>query len=474
MSTETVSGRTKLAILSVGALTFIGILTETSLTVAFPTLIAELGKPLSTIQWLTSGYLLTVTIVMSLTSYLIQRFNPRTLFILAAIACIAGSLICAIAPSFVPLMIGRLLQAVATGISTPLMFHIVFETVPLRQLGTYVGIASMVTSFAPALGPTYGGMLTHLLSWRMIFWCILPIVLGSLILGMITIDLPIRELGKKFDFYGFVTLAVVMVALIESCNRLGSPSLNDPGLWIALGISVLGIALFIRHMGHGSRRILDFRLLKRPFLGLRAGNFFLLQFTNIGMSFLIPIFVQNALHMDALSAGLIVLPGSLIGSFVSPIAGRIYDRRGATLPLILGNASMLLGSLLLWWFTHSLTAVSLMCLYAFLRFGFNFSFGNTMSDAAKHVAAKEKGDINALFNTLQQFAGSFGTAALSAVITHEQSRNPNTTQAVLVGGQSDFLLLSVLAACGLACAIIAARISRKPKENTLEGVEIRL
>ncbi|MDN6424738.1 MAG: MFS transporter, partial [Bifidobacterium crudilactis] len=192
MSTETVSGRTKLAILSVGALTFIGILTETSLTVAFPTLIAELGKPLSTIQWLTSGYLLTVTIVMSLTSYLIQRFNPRTLFILAAIVCIAGSLICAIAPSFVPLMIGRLLQAVATGISTPLMFHIVFETVPLRQLGTYVGIASMVTSFAPALGPTYGGMLTHLLSWRMIFWCILPIVLGSLILGMITIDLPIR------------------------------------------------------------------------------------------------------------------------------------------------------------------------------------------------------------------------------------------------------------------------------------------
>ncbi len=130
MSTETVSGRTKLAILSVGALTFIGILTETSLTVAFPTLIAELGKPLSTIQWLTSGYLLTVTIVMSLTSYLIQRFNPRTLFILAAIVCIAGSLICAIAPSFVPLMIGRLLQAVATGISTPLMFHIVFETVP--------------------------------------------------------------------------------------------------------------------------------------------------------------------------------------------------------------------------------------------------------------------------------------------------------------------------------------------------------
>jgi hypothetical protein len=306
----------------------------------------------------------------------------------------------------------------------------------------------------------------------MIFWFILPIILASLVLGMLTITLPVKSLGKRFDLYGFITLAVVMYSLIEVCNKLGSATFSDYGLWIAVSVSICSLALFIWHICHSNRRILDFRLLAKPFLGLRAGNFFLLQFTNIGMSFLIPIFVQNAMHMDALSAGLIVLPGSLIGSFVSPIAGRIYDRRGATLPLVLGNASMLVGSLLLWWFTHSLTAVSLMCLYVFVRFGFNFSFGNTMSDAAKHVAPHEKGDVNALFNTLQQFAGSFGTAALSAVITHAQLHNPNTAEAVRSGGQSDFLLLSVLAACGLLCTIVAARISKQTPNSGIENIEV--
>ncbi|MFT9397350.1 MAG: MFS transporter [Bifidobacterium psychraerophilum] len=472
MSQEVVTTRAKLAILAAGALTFIGILTETSLTVAFPALITELGKPLSTIQWLTSGYLLTVTFVMSMASFLVQRFRARTLFVFAALACTIGTLVCALAPSFTPLLLGRLLQAVATGISTPLMFHIVFETIPLHKLGTYVGIASMVTSFAPALGPTYGGILTHAMSWRMIFWFILPVVLASLALGIVAIRLPLRRLDKRFDLYGFITLCVLMYSLIEVCDRLGNAKASDYGLWAFVLTAVLCLTLFIWHMVHGKQRILDFRLLARPILGLRATNFFLLQFTNIGMSFLIPIFVQNAMHMDALSAGLIVLPGSLVGSLVSPIAGKIYDRRGATLPLVVGNASMLIGALLLWYFTHSLTAVSLMCLYVFVRFGFNCSFGNTMSDAAKHVQAHEKGDINALFNTLQQFAGSLGTAALSAVITHAQIVNPDATSAVRDGGQSDFLLLSVLAACGLICALLAARISGKQQAPTLESIEV--
>jgi MFS family permease len=329
----------------------------------------------------------------------------------------------------------------------------------------------MVTSFAPALGPSFGGVLTHLLSWRMIFWFIIPVVLASLVLGILTITLPVKPLGKRFDLLGFVTLAVLMYSLIEVCNALGAQS-QSYGLWIAIAVSAAALVLFVWHISHSKHRILDFRLLARPFLGLRAGNFFLLQFTNIGMSFLIPIFVQNAMHMDALSAGLIVLPGSLIGSFVSPIAGRIYDRRGATLPLVFGNASMLAGSMLLWWFTHSLTAISLMLLYVFVRVGFNFSFGNTMSDAAKHVAPDEKGDINALFNTIQQFAGSFGTAALSAVITHAELSNPNTAEAVRSGGQSDFLLLSILAACGLLCSILAARISRKTPDSSIESIEI--
>lgn len=165
---EKVTTQTKLAILAAGLLAFIGILVETSLNVTFPTLLKTFSVSLNTIQWVTSGYLLMVTLVMSTTAFLIQRFDARTLFRTAITAFLCGTLLCVSAQSFPMLMGGRLLQAISTGLATPLMFHIIMSLVPDRHLGIYVGLAGMITSFAPALGPTYGGTLTYLVSWRLI------------------------------------------------------------------------------------------------------------------------------------------------------------------------------------------------------------------------------------------------------------------------------------------------------------------
>ena len=128
MTNSPVSHRTQLAILSAGLLTFVGILVETSMNVTFPTLIKTLHVSLSTVQWLTSGYLLMVTLVMSTTAFLLRRFNTRLLFRAAICCALAGTLLCIWAPNFPILFAGRLLQALATGVSTPLMFHLILTT----------------------------------------------------------------------------------------------------------------------------------------------------------------------------------------------------------------------------------------------------------------------------------------------------------------------------------------------------------
>ena len=156
---NSVSTRVKLSILAVGLLSFTGILIETSMNVTFPTLVKVLGVSLGTVQWLTTGYLLLTTIVMSTTAYVLKKFNPLKIFIFAVACCFIGSLICLMAPDFPVLMAGRLLQAVSTGLSTPLMFNLIFEEIPSSKLGLYTGLAGVVISLAPALGPTYGGVI---------------------------------------------------------------------------------------------------------------------------------------------------------------------------------------------------------------------------------------------------------------------------------------------------------------------------
>lgn len=124
-----------------------------------------------------------------------------------------------------------------------------------------------------------------------------------------------------------------------------------------------------------------------------------MQFINIGVAFVIPVFSQNYLHVNAMTAGLIVLPGSILGAIVAPIAGRYYDQHGPKLPFLVANIAMMIGTGLMFLLTPQLTITVTALIYMCLRLGFNSGFGNTISDASKQVSlANKKGDVNSLFN----------------------------------------------------------------------------
>lgn len=462
MENEFVSKRTKLAIAAVGLLSFLGILVETSLNVAFPTLTREFSVPLGIMQWATSGYLLMVTIIMSTTGHLIKKYKAQSLFRIAVLFCITGVVLCAAATSFPMLMVGRLLQAVSTGLCTPLMFHIILSLIPQSKIGLYMGVGSMVTSFAPALGPTYGGFLTSFLSWRAIFLLTIPIILGIIWLGAKHIHLEAVGTNQRFDWMGVVLLAWAFVSLSIAFANAGTHGFYSLSFFGVLAIFIMGlIALFI-HFRVSEKKILNFALLLRPIIGLRWLNFFILQFINIGISFVLPILAQDYLNTPPFMAGLILFPGSLLGAAIAPFAGRLLDRHGAFLPLTIANVSMFLGCWLFYFGTPVLSVGSMVFIYIFLRVGFNFGFGNTLSDASKQVTLEERADINSLFNTFQQYAGSFGTSVLSAVISSVQLQEGGSLAALTAqGSRMDFVLLAVLAGVGLLTVFISQHFKRK-------------
>lgn len=174
---ERISGKLIGAIVAVGSLAFIGILTETVMTVLFPQLMSEFGVDTATVQWITTIYLLVVAATMPLSSYLNRKVEHRTLFLAAVLFAVLGSLIMIVGHAFPVILVARVIQGIGSGIATPLMNNIILEQSPRTKVGRLMGVGSLVITVAPAIGPTVGGAVSSILPWRAIFVIVIPVVL---------------------------------------------------------------------------------------------------------------------------------------------------------------------------------------------------------------------------------------------------------------------------------------------------------
>ena len=221
------------SIFAAGLMSFSGVLIETAGNVTFPVLMNDFHVNMATVQWMTTGYLLVASIIMPLSAYLKRNFSSRKLFVTAAVLFICGLLIDAVANQFIFLVLGRVIQGAGAGIAIPLMFNIILERTPLDKIGLLMGIGTMITAVAPALGPTFGGLVVNTLGWRYIFIFIIPVMIISLIMGLTSIT---GETGQvkhtKLDVVGFISIALTFIGLIFAFSNL-STILQKPLMFIS-------------------------------------------------------------------------------------------------------------------------------------------------------------------------------------------------------------------------------------------------
>ena len=215
-----VQTKNTLAVLATAFMSFVGILTETSLNVTFPAMMKQFQVSLDTIQWITTGYLLMIAIIMISSSYQNERFTARQLFISSAVAFITGSMISAFASSFYILLLGRLISALGVGLCTPMMFNLIVEVMPRQSWGFYMGIAGLVIAMAPTLGPAFGGSVSYYLNWRWIFIIAAIFALFVFISGIFVIGSyhPVQK--KSFNWLAYIFLSLSLVSLVIGVNQL--------------------------------------------------------------------------------------------------------------------------------------------------------------------------------------------------------------------------------------------------------------
>ena len=409
-----------IALLLVSA--FVVILNETTMSVALAPLMSDLGITASTGQWLTTAFMLTMAVVIPATGFLLQRLGTRGAYLLAMSLFSAGTLLAALSPGFAWLLAGRVVQASGTAIMMPLLMTTIMTLVPPAIRGKVMGNISIVMAAAPALGPSISGLILDTLSWRWVFGIVLPIGLVALTLGFLYIRDVADRTHSRLDPSSLVIAALAFGGLVYGLSSIGEAARHTPVVppWVPIVLGALALAGFVWRqlvLQREDRALLDLRVFTSRGFSVSLGIMAVGMVAMFGSLILLPLFLQDAMGLEPLATGLIVLPGGLLMGLLGPTVGRLYDRVGPR-PLVIPGVSVVAVALAAFTTIHADSSPwFVLGLHVTLSLGLAFMFTPLFTSALSSLAPHQYSHGSASIGTVQQLAGAAGTAMFVAVMT---------------------------------------------------------
>jgi DHA2 family lincomycin resistance protein-like MFS transporter len=448
---------------------FIGLFSETALNVALSDLMKILNITPATVQWLTTGYLLTLGILVPISGILLQWFTTRQLFIASLIFSILGTLVAALAPTFEVLLAARVIQAIGTGLLLPLMFNTILVIFPPHKRGAAMGIIGLVIMFAPAVGPTIAGMLIENLSWHWIFWLALPFLVLALACGILYMQNVSTPTKPKID-----VLSILLSTLGFGGIVFGFSSAGEGGGWsstkviVSIVVGMVALTLFVLRQLSMKQPMINLRAFKYPMFVIGVLMVFICMMVILSSMLVLPMYLIGGLGLSAFYAGLVLLPGGVINGILSPIMGRLFDKYGPKWLVIPG---LVIVSVALWFFSGLTTAsiiALIIALHSCLFIGISMVMMPAQTNGLNQLPRHFYPDGTAIMNTLQQLAGAIGTALAVSIMTAGQEKymatvtnvsDPaNIRQALTAGIQNAFIFAMVIAIIGLIVAFFIKRV----------------
>ena len=452
-----------LSVLVLGAMVMI--LNETSLSVALPAIMADYGIPATSAQWLLTGFMLTMAVVIPTTGFLLERLTTRQIFAASAGFFLVGTVVAALAPSFVVLLIGRVLQAGGTALMIPTLMTVAMTLVPQQRRGTVMGIISVVISVAPALGPTVGGAILNHFTWHVIFWAMLPLMVLILLAGLWRLSNVGENRDTPLDVASVILSALAFGGLVYGLSSI--EKMLEGGAVVEIVVTAVGAVALVIFVLRQQRLARDDRALMdlRPFL---VRNFtlavlvMLLSFgLMLGMVTVLPIYLQTTLGVTAFATGLAVMPGGILQAFLSPIVGRIFDSKGPRPLMIPGSLFMVASLWLMATLGESSALWMVVGMHVLFSLGMCLMMTPLMTTALSSLPDTLYSHGSAIMNTLQQLAGAMGTAFLVVFLTRgtvagtEAGLSP--AAATAQGTHWAFLFAGIT---GIAIAVISPLLKR--------------
>lgn len=456
MEKQTLSLKQIIAIVSAGLFSFCGVLIETATNITFPTLMNEFHVSTSLVQWMTTGNLLVMGILIPISSYLKKRFPTKKLFVFAGILFSIGLIIDIFANKFPLLLIGRLIQGAGVGIALPMMYNIILEESPIHLLGFLMGIGSFVTAAAPAIGPIFGGIMTQYLTWRYIFICVLPVITIASIMGYICIQNGPVNSNEKLDIVSYILIALAFIALILGFSNLNQIFVIPVIVFLYFVVGIACLIVFGYRQSHSQNPLIHFSIFLNHSFVFHTLSIMFLQMTTLGFGLLLPSYVQIVLQQSATKGGIVLLPGAIVGAVLAPIGGFILDKFGAKKPIFIGVVCCLVSTICFLYLFQYLTFELCVCLYFIYSLGIGLVVGNTMTCALGHLSQDLQADGNAILQTLMQLSGGIGTSISATILAFAQQNSD-----LLVGTQNGAFYVFIFLVCSIIVVVISQTIAFK-------------
>lgn len=431
------------------------ILDTTIVNVALRTLGHDLHSSIAQIQWVVTGYLLSLAAVIPVTGWAARRYGAKRVYLTSLVLFTAGSALCAVASSTTSLVLFRVLQGVGGGMIMPVGQLIMAQVAGPKRMGRVMGIVAMPAMLAPILGPVVGGTILQSLHWSWIFLVNLPIGLIAFVAGWRM--LPQTESGEagRLDVAGLALLSTASTAIVYGLSELGSQSsLSAPSVvWpVAVGIA-LAIA-FCRHALRVERPLLDVRLYANRIFGAASLTTFGLGAALFGAMILVPLYYQEVRGESVIVTGLLVGPQGLGMLLVMSFTGRLSERFGGGRVALGGVSILCLGTIPLA-FVGAHTSILAISLVLVLRgVGIGFSFMPAMTAAFSALRPEQLSDATPQLNVLQRMGGAIGTAVLAVVLQRASGHAPSPAKLASAFGTAYWWSLGIAALSLIPCLVL--------------------
>lgn len=418
-----------ISILFFGA--FVSFLNNSLLNVALPSIMEDLQiSDYSIVQWLITGYMLVSGILIPASAFLLTKFTNRTLYITAMSLFTLGTFIAAIAPNFTFLLTGRMVQAAGSSVMAPLLMNIMLISFPREKRGTAMGVFGLVMITAPAIGPTLSGYIVQYYHWRLLFEMILPFSIICLVLAIWKLKNVMETRETHLDYLSVLLSVIAFGGLLYGFSMASSDGWNDSIVIATITLGTVGLVLFVWRQMLLRDPLLNLRVYRYPMFTLASIISIIVAAAMFSGMILTPAYVQQVRLISPLESGLLMLPGAIIMGIMSPITGRLFDRFGPRVLAIIGLTITAISTYMLSRLQIDSTYSHIMFIYAIRMFGMSMVMMPIMTNGLNQLPTRLNPHGTAVNNTVQQIAGSLGTAIFVSIMN---TRTESTAKELLAG-----------------------------------------